>query len=96
MNRKERRRLKKQQEKEGNKEMAEKIGLFNKIPDHCLTCGLEFDKTNKEQVTTWFVAVREEEQKVNLYCPACWETAQNLIKDFYGHIDKKHRGEQEE
>ena len=96
MNRKERRRLKKQQEKKGNKELEEKIGLFDKIPDRCLTCGLDFDKTDKEQVTTWFVAVREKEQKVNLYCPTCWVTAQNLIKEFYDHMNSKYNEEEGE
>ena len=30
---------------------------------------------------TWTVVVREEELKVNLYCPTCWDNANKLIKE---------------
>jgi len=33
-------------------------------------------------VQSWFVVVREEQQKVNLYCPECWGTAQKVIEDY--------------
>ena len=28
---------------------------------------------------TWSVVVREQENKVNLYCPTCWDEAHKLI-----------------
>ena len=46
-----------------------------------MICEKEFDKTNKEMVQSWYVVVREEENKVNLYCPPCWESALQKIKD---------------
>ena len=35
---------------------------------------------DKEQVMTWNVVVRQEEEKVNLYCPQCWNKAQEIIE----------------
>ena len=64
------------------KEMAAKIALFGKIPNNCLTCEKSFDKMDKEQVITWSVVVRQEEEVVNLYCPDCWTKAINLVKHF--------------
>jgi len=73
------RKLKRQQEKEAKKDLKEKIGLFNKLGEECLVCQKDFDKKNKEMVTTWSVVVKED--TVRLYCPECWDRANNLIKD---------------
>ena len=62
------------------KDIKQKMGLFDKIGDECLVCQKDFDKTDKEQVTSWFVAVRKEEGKVNLYCTDCWERGQKLVQ----------------
>ena len=45
-----------------------------------MTCEKPFDKMDKEQVMSWNVVIRQEEEKVNLYCPECWQKAQNIIK----------------
>jgi len=74
------RKLRRARKKQSEKDMQEKIGLFDKLPDHCLTCLAPYDKLNKEHVTTWKVVVREKEGKVNLYCPDCWTKATNLVK----------------
>ena len=58
-----------------------KIGLFDKLPDQCTNCGKPYDKKSKKMAMTWSVVVREQEQKVNLYCPECWGKAQKLIKE---------------
>ena len=81
MNRAQRRKMskgkkKKQQGVEGI------MDLFDKIPNQCLVCERSYDKKNKEMVRTWNVVVRNKEQKVNLYCPQCWATAQKIIRDF--------------
>jgi hypothetical protein len=36
---------------------------------------------DKEQVMTWNVVVRQQEEKVNLYCPECWDNAKQLVKE---------------
>ena len=71
------------------KELATKIALFDKLPSSCLTCEKDFDKTNKEQVMSWNVVVRQEQEVVNLYCPECWENAIKIIKDFKEHLEGK-------
>jgi len=63
-------------------EEAQLMGLFEKLPDHCLTCLKPYDSKDREMVTTWSVVVRNKAQKVNLYCPECWSMAKSAIKDF--------------
>ena len=84
MNRKQRRARDRALKKASKSEAAiqERIALFNKLPENCLTCLKPFDKKDKEMATTWSVVVREKEKKVNLYCPDCWDTANKVIKDF--------------
>ena len=76
------RKMKRRAQKENKKEMKQVLTMFGNLADKCLTCDKEFDKTDKEQVSTWHVAVREKEGKANLYCPECWDNAQKIIKDF--------------
>jgi Zn finger protein HypA/HybF involved in hydrogenase expression len=75
--------------KDAEKEMATKVALFGKLADKCLTCEKPFDKMDKEQVMSWNVIVRQEEEKVNLYCPECWEKALKIIGDFKKHLENK-------
>ena len=82
------RKLKRKQKKEAEKDLSEKIGLFDKIPDKCSMCQSDFDKKNKEQVQSWRVAVREKESLVNLYCPDCWDNALNMIKEIQESMEK--------
>ena len=58
-----------------------KIGLFDKLPNQCTNCDKPYDKKSKKMAMTWSVVVREQEEKVNLYCPVCWDNAQKLIKE---------------
>jgi aspartate carbamoyltransferase regulatory subunit len=62
------------------KEIKQKMNMFDKIEETCLACEKPFNKKDKEMVSSWFVVVRED--KVNLYCPHCWGTAQKIIKEF--------------
>ena len=89
MNREQRRAAAKQMKKDGTEEVAEKVALFGKLEDECLVCAEPFDKTNKEQVRSWFVVVRKEENKVNLYCPDCWNKAHETIEEFRKRMEKK-------
>tara|TARA_Y100000034_G_C6902689_1_gene417887 strand:- start:326 stop:631 length:306 start_codon:yes stop_codon:yes gene_type:complete len=61
-------------------EVDEKLGLFDKLPEQCLTCFKPFDKKNKEMVMSWSVVVREKEGVVRLYCPDCWKKANDYMK----------------
>ena len=71
--------FRRKKEKEAKKELQKKVGLFNKLEDHCLVCQKDFDKKNKDMVMTWSVVVKED--KVRLYCPECWERAKKLIEE---------------
>ena len=77
------RKIKRNQEKRAKKRLAkeikQKMNMFDKIEDKCLACQKPFNKKDKEMVSSWYVTVRED--AVNLYCPSCWETAQQIIKE---------------
>ena len=60
-------------------DLEKKVGLFDKLPKQCTNCDKPYDKKNKEMAMTWSVVVREQENKVNLYCPVCWDKAHKLI-----------------
>ena len=89
MNRKERRALAKMQKKKGNKDLADKIMLFDRLPDHCLTCNLDFDKNDKKQIMEWSVVVRKEQGVVRLYCPDCWNKAKSLVEGYNKLLEEK-------
>ncbi len=77
MNRKQRRAMKKQMEKDGTTEAQEKMGqkfsLIGKMPNECTICGCAFDKKSKEMAMTWRVIVREALEEVDLICPDCFQ-----------------------
>ena len=83
MNRQQRRAQARANKKNQNKEVEQKLGLFEKIPKNCLTCDKKFDKLNKEMVMSWSVVVREKEEEVRLYCPTCWDKATELAKKHF-------------
>jgi hypothetical protein len=76
----------KEKKRQAKREIQEKIGMFNKIPDHCLVCENPFDKKNKKMVLEWFVIVKNESKTVRLYCPDCWNRANNLLSEWKGKI----------
>lgn len=64
-------------------EVKEKLNMFDKLGEECLACKKEFDKSNREMVESWNVVVRQGEDKVNLYCPECWDFAQKIVKEVF-------------
>jgi len=75
--------------KQKEKDIKQKLMMFDRLPNECLTCHTAFDKLNKEQVKTWFVIVKEEKNIVRLYCPECWKKAQEILADFRKRIEDK-------
>ena len=73
--------IKRKKERKAKKELAKKVALFGKLDEQCLVCSAPFDKTNKKQVSSWFVVVRKTENKVNLYCPDCWNKAKSILDE---------------
>jgi uncharacterized protein with PIN domain len=76
------RKIQRAKKKRAEKELQDKINMFDKLGDVCMTCNKPFDKKNREQVQSWNVVVRKKENKVNLYCPECWTKAQDIIEEF--------------
>lgn len=70
--------------KDKEKDLKQKLNMFDRLPDHCLTCNSPFDRKNREQVQSWFVVVKNEEQSVKIYCPECWHKATKLVEEYYG------------
>tara|TARA_R110000824_G_scaffold58132_4_gene157477 strand:+ start:3391 stop:3660 length:270 start_codon:yes stop_codon:yes gene_type:complete len=76
-------------QKETQKDLQQKLNMFDKLPDECLACLSPFDKTDKAMVTTWNVVVRSAENEVRLYCPECWQNALNILQDYAGKDDNR-------
>jgi len=91
MNRKQRRAQEAQLRKDGNDELATKVAMFGKLPEECTACTAAYDKNDKEMATTWNVVVREQEKDnpVRLYCPTCWNTAQEVINNFLKTMEEE-------
>jgi hypothetical protein len=66
------RKLQRNKEKELDKEVSKKVGLFNLLPDKCHICEKPYDRKSKEMAQTWFVNVFADEKIVDLFCPDCW------------------------
>jgi len=81
--------IRKDRTKQAEKDLAQKVNMFDRLPDACTVCSTPFDKLNKEMVTSWNVAVREKEKQVNLYCPSCWDSANEILKEFKKRIMEK-------
>ena len=48
----------KQTHKQQKKDLSQKLNMFDRLPENCLTCASPFDRKNKEQVQSWFVVVK--------------------------------------
>ena len=60
-------------------DLSRELGLFDRLSDHCLICSKPFDKKNREMAMIWHVIILEKE-RVNLYCPECWNDSMILSK----------------
>jgi len=60
------------------KALAQKLNMFDRLGEQCMTCEQGFDKKNKEQAMSWQVIVNE--QHVSLYCPKCWASAVAIVE----------------
>ena len=67
--------------KRAQKEMAQKLNMFDKLPGACMSCNKDFDKKDKDMVMSWTVVVRKEQDKVNLWCYECWQSAKDTLAE---------------
>jgi excinuclease UvrABC helicase subunit UvrB len=74
-------RKKKHKLKQAERDLQEKMGMFDKLPDACDACKKDFNKKDKTMVQSWNVVVREAEGVVRLYCPECWNAASKAVEE---------------
>ncbi len=65
---------------EQDQKMRNQMNMFDRLPKVCNTCDEVFPKT-REAHMSWKVVVRNEEQQVRLFCPACLEKAAKLVEE---------------
>jgi|TARA_A100001391_G_scaffold153320_1_gene111116 predicted RNA-binding Zn-ribbon protein involved in translation (DUF1610 family) len=88
MDKKQKKRLKRLAKKKKDKATAQatqdkvkkQMGMFDRLPKVCSSCGKDFPKT-REAHMSWRVVVRSEEQQVRLFCPECQDKVKELIGD---------------
>jgi Zn finger protein HypA/HybF involved in hydrogenase expression len=64
---------------ESTAKLKKQIGLFERLPAECSSCGIKFPKT-REAHMSWRVTVRNQEQQVRLFCPECQKKAKELAE----------------
>ena len=67
--------------KQFTKQLKKQMKMMGSMPDECLACKKAFDRKSKEHADTWKVVVRKKTEQTNLYCPECWDTAMEMIKE---------------
>ena len=72
----------KKSHKQVQKDLKQKMGLFDQLPDECVACQEPFDRKNREQVMAWNVVGKRDPDVVRLYCPDCWQKAIAVVEDF--------------
>jgi len=82
-----RRAIKRNKKKQSERDLKEKISMFSQLEDQCLVCEKAFDKNNKDMVQSWYVVVREKQDRINLYCPECWTRACSLVNNLKEDIN---------
>ena len=89
MNRKQRRKAQKikKQLSPSERNLSEKIFMFDQIPDACTTCAEPFDKADKGMAFSWRVVVKEEKRQVVLFCPECI----NKTKEALTHVSNQNQ-----
>lgn len=74
------RKLARTKKKNAEKDLKQKLNMFDRIPEVCNVCYANFDKTDREQVQSWYVVERRKQKTVNLYCPSCWKEGTSIIE----------------
>ena len=77
MNRKQKRALQKNVKSDVVEDVANKVAQFNKLPEFCMACKKEFDKKDREMISTWSVVVKQD--VVRLFCPECIKKTQEAL-----------------
>jgi hypothetical protein len=71
----------KKRKKELERDLNEKLSLYERMAQQCFVCYAPFDKNNKKLMQEWYVVVRDNDAPVNIYCPACWNAGIKKLKE---------------
>tara|TARA_B100000131_G_C18058535_1_gene589503 strand:+ start:960 stop:1250 length:291 start_codon:yes stop_codon:yes gene_type:complete len=82
--------------KQAEKDLSQKVNMFDRLPDSCTACSKPFDKLDREMVMSWNVVVKDQDKQVNLYCPPCWDKANEILEDFKNRLMEKMQNDSEE
>jgi hypothetical protein len=63
---------------EQHQRLAKQIHMFDRMPNKCSACNVEFPKT-REAHLAWQVVVYNDKQLVRLFCPDCQEKAKKMV-----------------
>ena len=69
--------MKKQMGSSASERVAQQVSQFSKLPDRCTACEKDFDKFDKDMVSTWSVVVKKD--VVRLFCPSCIKITQEVL-----------------
>lgn len=83
------RKFKRTKKKQSERDIKQKINMFDRMPDYCVVCQKPFDKKDREQVKTWIVVERAKKKSVNLYCPQCWSEGTVIASQMIDAYDSK-------
>ncbi len=68
--------------KQQQEQFGKQMNMFDRLPEECSACGLEFPKT-REAHMTWRVVVREQQKRVSLFCPSCQDKGREMVENNY-------------
>ncbi len=88
--------IKRDRTKQAEKDLSQKVNMFDRLPDSCTACSKPFDKLDREMVMSWNVVVKDQDKQVNLYCPPCWDKANEILEDFKNRLMEKMQNDSEE
>ena len=81
--------IKRDRTKQAEKDLAQKVNMFDRLPDSCTACSKPFDKLDREMVMSWNVVVKDQDKQVNLYCPPCWEKGKEMVKEIQENLSER-------
>jgi len=88
--------MKRDRTKQAEKDLAQKVNMFDHLPDSCTACSKPFDKLDRDMVMSWNVVVKDKDKQVNLYCPPCWDKANEILEDFKKKLMEKMQNDSQE
>ena len=71
----------KKRRKNAQQKLQRTVGAMLSLPDECVSCKAPFDKKSREMANTWNVMVYEQQNKIYLTCPGCWDKVNLIVEE---------------